>query len=58
MQTVRVIALEADHWTIISLFEVLDCPDSGATAILSSGFDLGAGLLAIEAVITSLRVDG
>jgi hypothetical protein len=58
MQTVRVVALETDHWTVIGLFEVLDRPDSGATGILSSNFDLGTGLLAIKAVITFLRVDG
>jgi hypothetical protein len=58
MQTVRVVALETDHRAVIGLFEVLDRPDSGATSILSPGFDLGTGLLAIEAVITFLRVDG
>jgi hypothetical protein len=58
METVGVIALKADNRPVIGLFEILDRPDSGASLILSSGFDFGAGLFAIETVIAFLRIDG
>jgi hypothetical protein len=58
VETVRVIALKADNRPVIGLFEILDRPDSGASLILSSGFDFGAGLFAIETVIAFLRIDG
>jgi hypothetical protein len=58
VKAVWVIALKADNRPIIGLFEILDRPDSGASLILSSGFDFGAGLFAIETVIAFLRIDG
>jgi hypothetical protein len=58
METVWVIALKADNRSVIGLFEILDRADSGASFILSSGFDFGAGLFAIETVIAFLRIDG
>jgi hypothetical protein len=58
MQTVGVIALKADHRSVIGLFEVFDRSDSGASLVLFPGFDFGTGLFAIETVIAFLRIDG
>jgi hypothetical protein len=58
METVRVIALKADNRSVIGLFEIFDRPDSGASLVLSPGFDFGTGLFAIETVIAFFRING